>query len=306
MVSESVDLGVAMVQTASLLKSIPRARKAAIVESLRFLRTTSDIGNPNERLVSIFLDVVSGSPYFTDEQRADLTELVLQQNWQSISRHVGCNNGQLERAIQRNKKRTSQFKDFQKMVLLLFRTSRKFGGLAIDRKRHLGGSILACRTKEQLMDLFIRAISESMALDSNTRMLVANDVFEGQFHLLLLPDRLDCDERPRQYSVSPSAPSSFEDDEAEDECAICLECLSSDRISLEVCSHSFSRPCLEGRFATYHTQARHSTCPLCRQEASIPTLEENSTSSQDASISNNEATTDRRGRFSFRGRRRPE
>mmetsp|Transcript_13164 Transcript_13164/g.28896 ORF Transcript_13164/g.28896 Transcript_13164/m.28896 type:complete len:317 (+) Transcript_13164:81-1031(+) len=297
-----VDQCIAILKTATHLNSIPDARKAAIVESLRFLRDIDDddYQRTEERIVCIFLDVVSGSPYLTNEQKTGLTELVLHGKWEQLAPKLGCDPHRLQEQLEFNARIDAKFDDFQTMVMLLFRTSRKFAILPIERKRQLGGAILASRSNDQLMDLVIRTLPHSLTLDNDARTRVANDVLEGQFHNLLLPDRLDCDETPRQCAATPSAhtPSSTEEPE---ECAICLEELSENPICLPACGHSFCRPCLEGWFATY-TQQGERTCPLCRQ--AVTTLAEPPCMQPPQEMDEMNSSSSQRRSFRFPWRRR--
>lgn len=42
------------------------------------------------------------------------------------------------------------------------------------------------------------SLEVAVTLDETSRGLIANDVFDGLYHRLLLPDRFDCDELPRR------------------------------------------------------------------------------------------------------------
>merc|ERR1719399_1532734 len=106
------------------------------------------------------------------------------------------------------------------MVVEVFSRSRKMATLPAARRRELGAAIHRLGSREELVELALRALGTSFAFGDAERNSVAGDIIDGRFDLLLRPDRFDCEDGARaalQVAFGPTAPP-----EEPDECPVCL------------------------------------------------------------------------------------
>jgi hypothetical protein len=197
---------------------------------------------------------------------------------------------ELYRFIEYNK-----FVRFRDMVIAVFSRSRKVQQLDEDRRRALGNAIFNAESQEALHEIALKALASSVVFDEDSKMKVANDIFDRRYDSLLLPDRFDCDEgagtgtapaatadqtasaldsTPEEDSYvqgggSKLAPkgnsdsgNADEDDNDGDnsneneECPVCLG--TNDVVCITKCNHVFCRECIIGWVGLNHS------CPMCR------------------------------------------
>jgi hypothetical protein len=161
------------------------------------------------------------------------------------------------------------------MVVAVFSRSRKVAQLPAERRRALGAAIHATSSKVELKMLSLHSLETSQAFQGAEREMVANDIMDDRYDLLLRPDRFDCEERARPpLAVVPRSDSNvgrlssaqLEGERAQavevaDECPVCLgdnsvECALP-------CGHGLCKSC-----ATAWLN-RCATCPLCRAGATL-------------------------------------
>lgn len=250
---------------------VPQVRRAALRESIR--------AAPDDRTVTdIFFDAVCGSPYVPDSAKTQLAEVFLSGRWSTDlptaarceSTALGAGNDDASRGLDGD----CAFRDFRSMAIGIFSKSRKVARLPDSEKRRLGTAILSTANRQELVDLMVCSLETARTLDHEARAKIANDVFEERFYNLLLPDRFDCDESPRQTGEVEEAGQGFEQDQYArpsapvieeldgwGDCPICLGTSppsNSDRLP---CGHAFCEGC------TLDWVARHGNpfpCPMCR------------------------------------------
>merc|ERR1719262_497694 len=107
------------------------------------------------------------------------------------------------------------------MVVELFTRSRKIRALPDARRCQLGQAIHSTMSIEGFKELAMNALETSTTLTAQDRQQIANDLWDDRYDLLLLPDRFDCDEKPRQRpEAQPGRQQGAEADD--DECPSCL------------------------------------------------------------------------------------
>jgi len=249
---------------------IPRVRKDALVESLK-------VESTEDGLCAIFLDALCGSPYIPDYQKQELADVVLAQRWTELPDLVGVHRPVQPKMVTTQHQRTT---DLKYLAVQIFRKSRKIRNLPRARRQALGTALLACTQREEVIDLLLQSLERAQTLNWESRLLVADDVLEGNFHRLLLPNRFDCDELPRVVLEAPpassmggqqhaSAPLDDALDEEREECIICFgPYLNGHSHILPTCGHEFCQDCIQELAATLGSPM---PCPICRRESVITT-----------------------------------
>jgi len=170
------------------------------------------------------------------------------------------------------------FLDFRRMILALFRTSRKFQTLPVESRQRVKAMILKTRHEADLAHLLARIMARTCG-DETMKRIQDDVIVTGRFYRLLLPDRFDCDEGSSDQKISADRV------ESETFCPICMDPvngLSSAPVQLD-CRHVFCRRCLDDwiRQQQQQQQQRNGTtsyksrnannqlqnpwdCPLCR------------------------------------------
>lgn len=185
-----------------MLQTLPLVRKCALRESVRM--ATSE-----EQVNEILLANLTGSPYIPDVIKGQLAELVLSRNWDSLASALQCP-ASVHTGVGLDLSTSTEYSLFQQMVVLIFSRSRRLQGLDASRRRQLGSLLHRCRSRDELITTTLAALENAQTLDAGEREQVANDILDSRFDLLLLPDRFDCDERPRneRSGRERAAPSS--------------------------------------------------------------------------------------------------
>jgi hypothetical protein len=243
-----------MLRTSPLLQAIPDVRRQALRESVR---SASSV----EAVTEILLANLTGSPYIPDEVKTKLASLVIEQQWGELGATLQWTPEPSAVALGE----AAAFDDFRSMVIGVFSRSRRLAVMDYTRRHRLGSAIYQATTRDGLVAIAMGALENAQTLDSAGRERVANDILDGRFDRLLLPDRFDCDERPRhhQRDGADGVPMGMPPESEPDECPVCLgTSLVERRLP---CAHTFCDACITqwagGRAAF--------PCPLCRAETSL-------------------------------------
>merc|ERR1719440_1626287 len=136
--------------------------------------------------------------------------------------------------------RDCAFENYREMVVAVFSRSRKVALLPAERRRALGAAIHATSSKVELKALALHSLETSQAFTAAEREVVANDIMDDRYDLLLRPDRFDCEERarpplavvPRSNSGRSSSaqhdPLNCLQEQGVEEAAECPVCLADD------------------------------------------------------------------------------
>lgn len=264
---------------------IPDVRRWALRESIRVARD-------EESIKSILIDALCGSPYIPEAHKAALGEILVFGMWDQVPKALACppilpTDPPMDIPQNATAATAKSLLEFRQMALAIFTKSRKIARLPAARRIQLGQAICRTRSKEELITLMLTTLEHAMTLEANGRALVANDVLDGHFYKLILEDRFDCTEVPRQpqptpqqlqlqshlgsndtqnintddnrsdsSDSTPSAPPIID----EFECPICLG-VEIATIDLR-CGHKFCRGCI-----TEWTRGEATfSCPMCRAE----------------------------------------
>jgi hypothetical protein len=200
----------------------------------------------DEQVRALFLDAVVGSVYVPDASKGALTEMVLNGEWPALAKAVGAKEGAPAD--------DDAVGDFRAMALDVFTRSRKVARLPDAHRQRLGAGIAACPSKEALISMMLRTLETAQTLDEPDCARIANDVLDGMFHRLLLPDRFDCNEGPAAGAGA--------------DCAICLGVAPSVAEGQLPCGHQFCSLCI-GAWSAQH-RSGHMPCPICRAETPWP------------------------------------
>ena len=218
---------------------LPYVRKITLIETLYAISSIEQVNN-------IFLENLSTSRYIPQDHKDTLAELVFTKQWSSLRTLLKCSNN-FEININR-------FRSFQDMVITIFSKSRKVSQIDDNRRIQLGRAILEQTTIDGLKQLAFNALETSEAFDENARNLIANDIIDNRYDLLLLPDRFDCEDVARLNSNHDVS-----NHQELEECPICL---GTNEVDTKLpCNHLFCRSCIQS-WCQQNTQ--YSECPLCR------------------------------------------
>ncbi len=176
--------------SAMLQQAIPKVRCLALSETIRHAPTEEDA-------LGFLLTALSDSPYIPDERKDPLANLVYEDDWTELFSTLGCS----EAGSGYARGLGTEFQQYREMVVSIFSRSRKINQLPDSRKIALGAAIHLCSTKESLKHLAIRSLETTTAFDDMSRNMVANDIFDDRYDLLLLPDRFDCEELQRRFGA---------------------------------------------------------------------------------------------------------
>jgi len=231
-----------LLQSSALLQqALPKVRSQALMHALSATSTV-------EQAQHILLENLVGSPYIPDETKNGLAEMALSGKMAELRAALQCQRQGAEEIVAVSPTTTS----FRDMVVAIFSHSRKMAQLEPTRRQALGAAIHTQRSIVDLKMFAMTALETSQAFDGTTRDLVANDILDDRYDLLLLPDRFDCDEKARVH-VGP------DDRESWQQCSICLGGNAPN--TRLPCQHVFCRSCIVPWVNTHHD------CPMCRAPA---------------------------------------
>jgi len=270
--------------TSRLLRgALPDVRRRVLAETVRAAATV-------EAAFDILLENVASSPYLPQESKDPLAELAMTHQFNALAAALQCD----ERlACLAPTTQEEEFRALRQMVVAVFTRSRKMQALPAVKRRQLGAAIHAQQTADGIKMLALSSLETSQAFDAAGRDMVANDIFDGRYDRLLLPDRFDCDEAarvrdgasrtvdvggeaegivgdglvpsaPQPSMVAASAQTRFEEAQ---ECPVCL---GTSPISAKLpCEHQFCRECIEGWAQRSSGRRQTVGCPLCRAPFSV-------------------------------------
>lgn len=226
-----------ILKTSKVLRiKLPHVRRLALLETIK---KATDI----EQVINIFLENLSTSPYIENDDKTNLAELVFTQNWSSLISLLECNNNNLKQ---------NKLREFRIMVTTIFCKSKKIVQLEPLRRNLLGKAILHQTSIEGLKNLAFNSLQESQVFSNETKNLIANDIIDNRYDLLLLPNRFDCEELPRtdyQNQINSDL----------DDCPICL---GQNVINTKLpCNHAFCNSCIQN----WSEQNNNPSCPICRR-----------------------------------------
>lgn len=271
-----------IIETSSVLQSaLPEVRMLALCETVRYAQS-------EEMAKEIILENLATSPYIPNERKDPIAELIFTDQWDSIRTTLQCNRPSSTSSPETT---LTPFLNYRAMVVSIFSRSRKIAAIDEDRRRQLGGAIHVISSVDGLKSLAMGSLETSQAFDEDARNLVANDLIDDRYDLLLLPNRFDCEELPRAIGGRGSHrmgrgnnvvlhDSQTDDDEYEnleavgegdsdnpynEECPVCLGTNPSD--TKLPCNHLLCLPC------TTAWAAQHGNdifpCPLCNAETRL-------------------------------------
>ena len=203
----------------ALLLQLPTVRRLALTETIRAAKS-------DESVRHVIFGNLSTSPYFSEEQKAELSRLArewseytplapggaVQQNDAIIAGFqaaLQCDRRDLDLLVNKPPLSADEaFTQFREMVALLFRRSRKLWALPPDIRRELGRNIHEATSREQLVQIALAGLEGGHAFPTaEGRERVTQDILDERYDLLLLPDRLDCIPAPaaaRPPSLRPA------------------------------------------------------------------------------------------------------
>jgi hypothetical protein len=295
MVGFSTDVVVRLIEYTAV--PLPDVRRRALMESVRAA------GSNPEAIMDMLFDVVSTSPYLDDKDKAELAEAFLRGDMSTFSRYnhrcqysgagafTAATNAPLLAAVDVDMDEQQEydldaaivdevvfdgelddrhFTGLLEMVRLLFAHSRKLRSLPPERRAQLMLAIQQARSVEHIRQMVLQQLPTALSLDRHERQLVANDILDGRYYNLLLPDRLDCHEPlPRVVKDDDDAPRRRLQ-ASNTECPICLNELGIDyalTTIVQCCGQRFCTACvvhLTRQHQERQNNAAAALCPLCR------------------------------------------
>lgn len=227
-----------------LQRALPRVRKVALTETLKRCQSY-DVAK------QMLVENLAGSPYIPDDKKNELAELVLLEQWEQVRHFLQCQpNSQTSPP--------AEFEAYRAMVVEVFSRSQKIAALPEARRYQLGSTIHRMNSVDELKEVAMQSLQSSTTLTDGDRNRIANDILDDRYDLLLLPDRFNCDEQPRQYHQGQNGP--VVDDE-EDACPICLCTNHVDRRL--PCGHRLCQGCMD-QWALQNGGGEF-PCPMCRR-----------------------------------------
>ena len=244
-----------ILETSRILKQkLPTIRQYALTETLRASKddaTASDI----------FFENLSTSPYIPDDQKSVIANYMLAKRWQELRNILQCTNASIFHTSSRPTFHNTW--TFRRMVLTIFRMSRKVMTITGTRRRELGAAILTQTSIDDLKHVAYTALQTSEAFDPTARQQIANDIIDNRYDRLLLVDRFDCEEVPRkEWSDLQTNNTNTQNSDDSNECPICLGETAAN--STLPCEHMFCRGCIDAWIRRSPRTNTHS-CPMCRQ-----------------------------------------
>jgi hypothetical protein len=212
----------------------------------------------SEAAKQIVIENMAGSPYIPDEIKNELVDLVFLQQWEELRQMLQCQHERAHLNCYMSQAKVVQM--FRTMVVQMFSRSRKIRALPEARRYQLGSAIHNLTTIEELKEFAFHSLEHSTTLTAQDRQQIANDLLDNRYDLLLLPDRFDCDEKPRQRPEAQPGRQQGSEADDDDECPICLGTNIIDRKMR--CGHGMCHSCLD-QWAARSGQSQF-TCPICR------------------------------------------
>jgi hypothetical protein len=244
-----------------ILMAIPLVRRLALRETILAQSSDDDIRE-------IFVECLADSPYIPSQYKDAFADSVFSNDLPRLSAMLQLPQYTYEQSLLLPEERLSSFRE---MTIGLFSASKIICQLSLERKRELGMAIHNCQTPYQIRELTLTSLENSEVVPNAVRERIANDILDGRYERLLLPDRFDCEETPRL-----SQPSSFT--VARDDCSICLMSQPATCQLPWPGRHRLCKHCVEG-WASKSGGATF-TCPFCRGLCRLSEVMVNTTDGQ--------------------------
>jgi len=262
---------------------LSNCRRLALLESCK---EASD----GRALLDMTMESLMDSEVIDPVQKDSIMNSVMAGDWNTVQQMVSAPAPlQPEDVTALDDDDQTSFRCFRRMAIAIFHASRKVQQLPLPARRQLGSTILRTNNREELMNLVFTRLQCAVTLDEEAREKIANDVLEGRYYRLLLPDRFDCevsarrirtsvlrsrDRRRNRHSSnsvldgdSPDPQSVYIDQEPE-ECPICLGD-SETPVTLQ-CQHVFCRGCIiDWSRQALNGGGDNVSCPICRQISTL-------------------------------------
>jgi hypothetical protein len=221
------------------------------------LQETVSAQESDSDIRQLFVECLADSPYIPSQAKDQFANLVFANDLNQLNLQLQLPGDFHERVASRPcptwEERLTMFRA---MTATVFATSKVVSLLSLDRKRELGLAIQQSPNPHHLRELTISSLESSQAFGESARLLIANDVLDGRYDQLLLPDRFDCEDTSRVFADGGSGAREEED---------CLICLMSKPANCQLpCpgQHRICRDCVEEWCSRF--EGSTFTCPYCR------------------------------------------
>jgi hypothetical protein len=165
---------------------LPEVRLRALIE-------TASAQDTDDAVRELVMDTLCGSPYLPEDKKTIVIEYCLNEDWDALASALQCQEHLVASYIHI---REASYARFRAMVISIFLRSKKIQSLSADRRRQLGAIVYSATSAEQLMEITLAALQQSVVFDSTTKETILNDILDKRYDLLLLPDRFDCEDEP--------------------------------------------------------------------------------------------------------------
>lgn len=242
---------------------LPEVRLRALIE-------TASVQESDDAVRAIVVETLYNSSFLSEDMKTEVMEHCLNEDWNELSDSLHCSPQNVETYGNLS---DASFDRFRAMVVNIFTRSSKVQSLPAARIRQIGALLHSTTSIDQLMELTIRSLQESVVFSAEDKEAVMNDILDKRYDLLLLPDRFDCDcsdqSRHRDVMVAVEQGKSSllqhqNNQELEGECPVCLGVEVVD--TRTPCGHEICLPCLQD---WCRVNGEPCPCPMCRETFSI-------------------------------------
>mmetsp|Transcript_8960 Transcript_8960/g.15194 ORF Transcript_8960/g.15194 Transcript_8960/m.15194 type:complete len:277 (-) Transcript_8960:226-1056(-) len=242
---------------------LPEVRLRALIETAYAQENDDDVR-------AIVVETLCNSSILSEEMKIEGMEHCLNEDWSELAESLHCSSQMVETYGNLS---DATFDRFRSMVVSIFTRSRKVQFLPVTRIRQLGALLHYATTIDQLTELTIRSLQESVIFSAADKEAVMNDILDKRYDLLLLVNRFDCDysDQSRHRDVMAAVEQGYtlslvqhQNPELENECPVCLGVEVVD--TRTPCGHEICLPCLKD-WSVVHGEP--CPCPMCRVTFSI-------------------------------------
>lgn len=251
-----------LLTSTALHRILPEVRLRALIE-------TASAQESDDSVRAVVVETLCNSFILSEEKKAEVVEHCLNEDWNELADSLNCSPQSFETYGNLS---DASFDRFRAMVVNIFSRSRKVQSLPVSRIRQLGALLHSTTSVDQLMELTIKSLQESIVFSVTDKEAVMNDILDKRYDLLLLPNRFDCDNsdqsrhRDVMIAVQEGQSSSLrnQNQELESECPVCLGVEVVD--TRTPCGHEICMPCLQD---WCRVNGEPCPCPICRETFSI-------------------------------------
>ena len=242
-----------LLKSTALHESLPEVRLRALIE-------TASAQESDEGVVAFAVEALTDSPYLPPELKMAIADMCFNEDWEGLAYALGC---QADNILLYDNIVDPSFARFRTMVTTIFTRSKKVQTLPPQRIRELGAQIHMARSVDQLMEITVRSLEQSVLFGEDDKQRIMNDILDKRYDRLLLPDRFDCHER-REAGAEINEQERqrvAQNVELENECPVCL---GNDVVDMRLpCGHELCESCIQDWIRANGTPC---LCPLCRAE----------------------------------------